>query len=1227
MSEYESFLGNRPMARLIAAHDWAATPLGALEGWPPHLRTVVSLVCRSPVAMALMWGPEGTLIYNDAYAVIAADRHPAALGHRALDVWPDVAAFNEDVLRCGLAGDSLSLRDQPFTLRRRGAVEMRWFDLDYSPVCDAEGVPAGVLGLVIETTARAQASSDLERAEARNRQILDSAIDSAIVAFDLDGRVTRWNQGARHLLGWSEPEMLGQDAARIFTAEDRAAGRIAEEMRQALASGASAGERWHLRKSGERFWASSEMTPLRGDSGAPVGFVKVLRDRTEQHRAAQTLREADERLRRAQDVGGVGTFTVDMRSNRVFGTPQFYKIFGLPQAESVPALQLEALVLPEDAAVRSGPATREDRSAPLDVEYRIRRADDGALRWISRKASFEAAPDGTAVRMVGIVQDVTERKAALQAVEDSAAQFRLLAESLPDHVWTATPGGVLDWVNQRGLAYVGTAADRLAGVSWSQHVHPDDRDAAGLQWDASVAAGRHYETEFRIRRADGAMRWHLVRALPLRTADGAVVRWIGTNTDIHERKLAEAQTTRERERIWSLSQELMLTCDLDGVILAVNPAATRILGWAGEEMVGQPLSAFIHPDDAAATAREVERLAHGHATLSFENRYRRRDGLYRVLSWTAVPDSGLIHGIARDVTRERATEEALRQSQKLEAIGQLTGGVAHDFNNVLAVIQTSIELLKRLPLDDPRRPRFMDAIANSVTRGTKLTGQLLAFARRQALQPVVFDAAENVRAVLDMINSLTGARVQTALQLPGHPCFVNADPNQFDTALVNLAVNARDAMQGNGQMTIAVSAVDGIPQGPGGPVPPGPFVAVSVSDSGSGIAPEHLAQIFEPFFTTKGVGAGTGLGLSQVFGFAKQSGGDIQVQSTPGQGSRFTLYLPREAHDSTAAELQVNTGPLAMGNGACVLVVEDNAEVAASVVHMLAELGYRTHHVTSAEDALAELARNVAAYAAVFSDVMMSGMSGIEMGHEIRRRHPQLPVVLSSGYSAVLAQRTDHGFALLSKPYAMSELSHVLHDAIRHHRAEPQQLRRVPLLHVSTAPTPVPAAYSEPARLAALAALQVMDTAPEAAYDELTRVAAEFFQAPIALISLVDDTRQWFKSRVGLQTAQTPREVAFCAHAIQQPGQIMVVPDALDDARFATNPLVTGDPNIRFYVGAPLVTSAGQALGTLCVIDTQPRQIQPGQVETLKFLASEVIQRLEQRRATPADGQPPRAPG
>ena len=386
---------------------------------------------------------------------------------------------------------------------------------------------------------------------------------------------------------------------------------------------------------------------------------------------------------------------------------------------------------------------------------------------------------------------------------------------------------------------------------------------------------------------------------------------------------------------------------------------------------------------------------------------------------------------ARDISvrlrgeAELATaQEALRQAQKLEAIGQLTGGVAHDFNNLLTVIKSSTDLLKRPDLPEARRARYIAAISDTVDRAANLTGQLLAFARRQALQPRVFAACDSVRSLSDMLGTLTGSRIEIVTELPEQVCYVNADPSQFDTALVNMAINARDAMDGAGRLTISVRAADGMPAIRSHSAVPGDFVAIAISDTGAGIPDGLQEHIFEPFFTTKPVGQGTGLGLSQVYGFAKQSGGEVSVESEVGRGTTFTLYLPRTEDVQTATVTEPE--PLVDGHGTCVLVVEDNAAVGTFAVQSLADLGYHTVLASCAEEALAELARDADRFDVVFTDVVMPGMNGIDLAHRLREEHHDLPVLLASGYSHVLAQNGTFGFELLHKPYSIEQLSRLL---------------------------------------------------------------------------------------------------------------------------------------------------------------------------------------------------------
>jgi len=382
----------------------------------------------------------------------------------------------------------------------------------------------------------------------------------------------------------------------------------------------------------------------------------------------------------------------------------------------------------------------------------------------------------------------------------------------------------------------------------------------------------------------------------------------------------------------------------------------------------------------------------------------------------------LEHRVEERTTQLLHTEAVLRQTQKLEAIGQLTGGVAHDFNNLLTIIRSSLHFLQRPNLDGERRERYLKTMADSVDRGAKLTGQLLAFARRQALSPQVFEAGPRLEAMADMFDTATGARVQVKLQLPQAPCHIRADLSQLETAVINLMLNGRDAMAGEGTLRLRLLADQHMPE------QPGVFAAISVTDSGVGIAPELLERIFDPFFTTKAPGEGTGLGLSQVFGFAKQSGGDVKVSSIQGQGTSFTLYLPQAPAPAAQLPGDADSGTQVqpVGERRRILVVEDNPDVGNFTAQILHDHGYHISWACSAEEALAQLNGPNGNFDAVFSDVVMPGIGGLALARELRKQRPQLPVILTSGYSEAIAEGGHQGFAFLAKPYSAEQVCQML---------------------------------------------------------------------------------------------------------------------------------------------------------------------------------------------------------
>ncbi|MEE7446475.1 hybrid sensor histidine kinase/response regulator [Methylobacterium radiotolerans] len=393
---------------------------------------------------------------------------------------------------------------------------------------------------------------------------------------------------------------------------------------------------------------------------------------------------------------------------------------------------------------------------------------------------------------------------------------------------------------------------------------------------------------------------------------------------------------------------------------------------------------------------------------------------------------------AQIVERERA-EDALRLAQRLDAVGQLTSGVAHDFNNLLTVIAGNIEFLEKA-VSDTRSKRRLAMMRGAAERGARLTAQLLAFSRRQRLEPTPVSLNQTVASMRDLLQSSIGGavRIETTLQPDLWPALIDA--TQIELVILNLAINARDAMAVGGRLAIETAnvSVTGAPTRPEQPAP-GAYVMVAVSDTGTGMTPDVLARVFEPFFTTKEVGKGTGLGLSQVFGFAKQSGGDVAVESAPGRGATFTLYLPQVEPEASCEAAAAETAALDPGGaGQRVLVVEDNIEVGRFATQILEDLGYATTWAANAEEALEQLGADGAAFDAVFSDVVMPGMGGIALARLLRRRMPHLPVVLASGYSHVLAQEGIRDFELLHKPYSADQVSRVLRKVVGARRARPK---------------------------------------------------------------------------------------------------------------------------------------------------------------------------------------------
>jgi len=484
------------------------------------------------------------------------------------------------------------------------------------------------------------------------------------------------------------------------------------------------------------------------------------------------------------------------------------------------------------------------------------------------------------------------------------------------------------------------------------------------------------------------------------------------------------------QRLFETSLDLILVVSRDGRLLRVSPSAQAILGRNAQDMQGRSAAEFLHPPDLDSTRQEMRQARRGRTMRQFDCRYVHADGYPVPLAWTGVwlAEEEQHIFIGRDMTERLAAEDRARRSQRLEAVGQLTGGIAHDFNNLLAVVIGSLDLLQMRVARDGEAVELAESALKAALRGADLTRQLLAFSRQQPLNAKVLAMDERISATMALLRRTLGERIEIRADLSPQLWPALADPVQFEAALVNLAINARDAMPNGGRLSIEAENfhLDDDYARQNAEVTPGDYVMIAVTDSGSGMPPEVAARAFEPFFTTKPPGEGTGLGLSMVYGFARQSRGHVKIYSEPGHGTTVRLYLPRAADvSSTAAEPRPATAPAAR-RGERILVVEDNSEVREVAVAQLAALGYRVVEAENAEEALSILGRDDD-IDLIFTDVVMPGpMNGDELARIARRQRPDLKVLLTSGFAKGALHggpQSDLANIFLPKPYRQVELA------------------------------------------------------------------------------------------------------------------------------------------------------------------------------------------------------------
>jgi len=658
----------------------------------------------------------------------------------------------------------------------------------------------------------------------------------------------------------------------------------------------------------------------------------------------------------------------------------------------------------------------------------------GAADYVLKSNLSRLAP--AVLRALDLRRAREERARALEDLHLSEARYRALIEQAADAILTTDPSGHVVDANRKACLLTGYSRDELLEMDIADTYPPDDRTEATLRL-AALAAGHDFVGERTMRRKDGTE--ITVEVSVTRLEDG---RLQGIVRDVTERARAGSALRDSEERYHTLVEgvrDIVFALGPDGTVLSLNAAFETVAGWPPQEWIGKPFEQLVHPDDIGLLLEFVDHAVRGETRSVTQLRLRTRQGAYCVGEFAATPqfrDGRLVGvlGIARDITERLSLEQQLRQAQKMEAVGRLAAGVAHDFNNILTAITGYAQLiLEDLGPNDPHREDITE-IRKAADRAAGLTRQLLAFSRQQILQPTVLDLNTLITETESMLGRLLGEDVRLATRLAPDLGAVKTDRSQIEQVIMNLAVNARDAMPQGGQLTIETANVemDDVYAHDHFPAVPGSYVMIAVSDTGTGMSQETQSHMFEPFFTTKGKGKGTGLGLATVYGIVKQSGGFIWVYTEAGHGTAFKIYLPRVG---LPPDPLPDTRPRAGGitGTETVLLAEDEAAVRAVARQSLERHGYTVLEAESGEAALDLAQRYSGPIHLLLTDVVMPGMSGRALALRLAGLRPQMRTIYMSGYTDDAITRhgvLEPGVAYVQKPFSPDALARKVREKL-----------------------------------------------------------------------------------------------------------------------------------------------------------------------------------------------------
>jgi PAS domain S-box-containing protein len=890
---------------------------------------------------------------------------------------------------------------------RRADGEWRWLSASLKPRLDAAGDQLGFVGMALDVTEAKRAEAELRESEARFRAMADSA-PSPVWVTNASG-IEFVNKAFVEFAGREREALTGEFWIGMIHKDDLP--QVLERRSRAWERGEDYGYDARFRgRDGKERWMKVSCRPRFDVAGALIGYVGLAVDISEGKRAEAALRESEQRLLMALAAGALGDWVWDAGSDMVSLSDQAARLFGIPSGPVMTWADLQKLIVPADADAAAAAvmaAVRERRD--YAVEYRLVRPE-GGLVWVAALGRPIYHADGRPEGMIGVVQDISAHKAAEEALREDKRSLETLNRI------GASIGPELDL--HRVVQMVTDAGVALSGAEFGAFFY-NVLDAAGESYMLYTIAGvdRSHFDKFPMPRNTAVF-------APTFSGEGVV----------------RSDDIRKDPRYGLNEPHRGMPA---GHLPVTSYLAVPVKSRSGEVVGGL---FFGHSAPARFSERHEQLIVGiaGQAAIAIDNarlfEAAQREIGDRKLAEEALRElnQSLEARVAAAIAERERAEEALRQSQKMEAVGQLTGGIAHDFNNLLTVITGNVDAARR-HIGEQGEARVLRALGNALVgaeRAATLTQRLLAFSRRQPLNPRPIDANKLVNNMSELLHRTLGETIAVETVLAAGLWRVEADPNQLENAILNLAVNARDAMPDGGKLTIetANTHIDRGYAARNAGVSPGQYVAICVSDIGSGMNEDTLARAFEPFFTTKEVGKGTGLGLSMVYGFVKQSGGHLKIYSEETQGTTVRIYLPRLVGGEAEAEARPAQEIPEGSRDETILVCEDDDDVRAYTVEVLRELGYRVLEAHDGPSALRLLERPEGKVDLLFTDVVLpGGMTGAILAREARALRSDLRILFTTGYARnaiVHHGRLDPGVELITKPFAYADLAARIRDML-----------------------------------------------------------------------------------------------------------------------------------------------------------------------------------------------------